>query len=198
MSFQKDLHALGACQDAREWVETRGFKRSWQQCRRADWMIWFAERMARAGSLDVRLPPLAAFALLREVIARTPTARGAPFPHRFEALTVLGNAMEYLKCPPEDRGTRSLRASSARIASVTLRLPLVERPCLALLDAFWQCEGGISSWEQFGWPIVDAARQAQSTIPPARAANIVRMWIPLEVIAAAYRAWGDVGVKSRE
>ena len=41
------LRALGACDEAVEWASTQpDAETAWAQCRRADWMLWIAGRVA--------------------------------------------------------------------------------------------------------------------------------------------------------
>ena len=39
------LRAMGACKEAVEWVKGKTFAEAWQQCERADWMLWLCGRM---------------------------------------------------------------------------------------------------------------------------------------------------------
>jgi hypothetical protein len=42
--FKQHLQAIGACADAREWVGDRTAKQAWDECLRADWLLWWVAR----------------------------------------------------------------------------------------------------------------------------------------------------------
>lgn len=44
--FAKFLVLEGACWDARDWVNDRGLRAAWQQCREPFWMVWLIQRVA--------------------------------------------------------------------------------------------------------------------------------------------------------
>ena len=47
MNWTKALTKLKACEEAVEWAETQpDFSTAWQNCERADWMLWLAGAMA--------------------------------------------------------------------------------------------------------------------------------------------------------
>ena len=46
MTLRKQLAAIGACPEAVKWVGRKGLKRAWTTCERADWMLWYAARVA--------------------------------------------------------------------------------------------------------------------------------------------------------
>ena len=39
--FEKQLKDLGACASARKWATSKTQSEAWQQCERADWMLWY-------------------------------------------------------------------------------------------------------------------------------------------------------------
>lgn len=43
-TFQAELRALGACTPAYEWAEGRTAAEAWDECPRADWLVWYAVR----------------------------------------------------------------------------------------------------------------------------------------------------------
>ena len=45
IDFRKKLSELSACQDAIDWVDNRDFKTAWDDCERADWMLWLMCKM---------------------------------------------------------------------------------------------------------------------------------------------------------
>src|SRR5271170_4918306 len=45
MSLKSKLKALGACEDAVEWVGNRPLSTAWSECERGDWMLWLCARM---------------------------------------------------------------------------------------------------------------------------------------------------------
>jgi hypothetical protein len=42
--FQLHLKSLNACPDARQWAGPRTAKQAWDECERADWLLWWAAR----------------------------------------------------------------------------------------------------------------------------------------------------------
>ena len=46
MKFIKRLEGEQACTEAVEWVNGRGMKRAYDECERADWMLWIFGKMA--------------------------------------------------------------------------------------------------------------------------------------------------------
>jgi hypothetical protein len=45
-ALDQQLRDLGACGDARRWARGRTLPAAWAECRRPDWMLWLASRMA--------------------------------------------------------------------------------------------------------------------------------------------------------
>ena len=43
-ALQEHLESLGACQEAREWAGARTATETWEQCERADWLLWWAAK----------------------------------------------------------------------------------------------------------------------------------------------------------
>ena len=46
--LQVQLRALSACKEAVVWSKGRTFAEAWQQCKRADWMLWLCGKMCGA------------------------------------------------------------------------------------------------------------------------------------------------------
>ena len=46
MRFKERVRNTRACLDAVEWINGRGMKRAYEECERADWMLWMYGRMA--------------------------------------------------------------------------------------------------------------------------------------------------------
>ena len=46
-AFQAYLASVSACHEAREWAARRTARQSWDECERADWLLWWS---ARAGT----------------------------------------------------------------------------------------------------------------------------------------------------
>jgi len=44
--IQKILSDLSACDPAITWAQGKSFYAAWQECKRADWMLWLCGRMA--------------------------------------------------------------------------------------------------------------------------------------------------------
>jgi hypothetical protein len=44
-SSSKILQRLGACQEAIQWVGNRTPRQAWDECERADWLLWIAAKM---------------------------------------------------------------------------------------------------------------------------------------------------------
>src|ERR1700679_1141953 len=42
--FQLHLKSISACPDARQWAGSRTAKQAWDECERADWLLWWAAR----------------------------------------------------------------------------------------------------------------------------------------------------------
>lgn len=57
------LDRLRACESAKAWVGDRSLPTAWNECARADWMLWLAARL----EVDTRLLVRAACACIREV-----------------------------------------------------------------------------------------------------------------------------------
>ena len=60
MKFKEKLEKIDACQEAINWVKTKGFKKSRETCERGDWMLWYVFRHKKQlGLEDMRLITLA-------------------------------------------------------------------------------------------------------------------------------------------
>ena len=68
------LRALGACDEAVEWASTQpDAETAWAQCRRADWMLWIAGRVAGPSTPEGRGQlVLAACACARTALRHVP------------------------------------------------------------------------------------------------------------------------------
>src|ERR1700674_5812415 len=44
MTLQEHLASLDACQAARDWAVDKTASQAWQECDRADWMLWWSAR----------------------------------------------------------------------------------------------------------------------------------------------------------
>lgn len=45
MNLKKKLIKMNACDEAAKWVGDRSLRDAWAECRRADWMLWYAAQM---------------------------------------------------------------------------------------------------------------------------------------------------------
>jgi len=75
--FVEQLMEMGAYSDAVEWASAGGYKtpeEAWAACDRADWMLWYAERIG----VDHKLCILAACDLARTVLHVVPEDVDAP------------------------------------------------------------------------------------------------------------------------
>jgi hypothetical protein len=45
MTFQQQLSNWGACANARKWVGDKTLEEAWEECSRADWMVWLLFRV---------------------------------------------------------------------------------------------------------------------------------------------------------
>jgi hypothetical protein len=43
-AFQRYLSRLGACAESREWAGNRTAREAWDECERADWLLWWATK----------------------------------------------------------------------------------------------------------------------------------------------------------
>ena len=53
--FQSWLDLVGACAEARNWAGSRSAEEAWTQCKRADWLMWWAARRNVKRKILVRL-----------------------------------------------------------------------------------------------------------------------------------------------
>jgi hypothetical protein len=44
VTFYDALVRLGACREARDWVEGKTITRAWRTCKRGDWLLWYVGR----------------------------------------------------------------------------------------------------------------------------------------------------------
>jgi hypothetical protein len=54
MRFQDSLKALEVCPKAVDWVGDRTARQAWDECERADWMLWYAAELGSDRRLIVR------------------------------------------------------------------------------------------------------------------------------------------------
>ena len=74
MDCQKLLHKLYACTEAREWIGERDLESAWNECERADWMLWFAARVG----VDRKLVVLAACDCAETALKYVPEVEDRP------------------------------------------------------------------------------------------------------------------------
>ena len=53
MKFSDKLNDMQACTEAVKWVGRKGLITSWNTCKRADWMLWYATRVLNDRKLIV-------------------------------------------------------------------------------------------------------------------------------------------------
>ena len=74
LSLADRLDALGACEDAIDWVADEGHRSlaaAWAACPRGDWMLWLAARLAgKPGSVAGRRAIRAGAACVRSTLSR--------------------------------------------------------------------------------------------------------------------------------
>ena len=51
--LQKSLITLRACSEAREWAAKRTAAQAWEECERADWLLWWASKTAINSHVDI-------------------------------------------------------------------------------------------------------------------------------------------------
>lgn len=73
MTFKQQLKKLAACNDAIEWAGDRDARAAWNECERADWMLWLAQRV-----LDLKLVMRAACACARTALQFVPAGEDRP------------------------------------------------------------------------------------------------------------------------
>jgi hypothetical protein len=73
-SFRSKLFALGACDDADDWVGNKSLRCAWRTCSRGDWMIWLA---AKAG-VDRKALALVACGCARLSLVHVPSGEDRP------------------------------------------------------------------------------------------------------------------------
>jgi hypothetical protein len=76
MNFRDTLIELNACVDAVKWVGDRDEETAWAECKRADWMLWLAER--RSWGSDKRLLTRAACICARTALRYVPVGEDRP------------------------------------------------------------------------------------------------------------------------
>jgi len=103
MTFKQHLKAIGACQEARVWAGDRTAKEAWEQCERADWLLWWA---AKDGASKQEIV-LVACAIARTVLHLTKDPR---------ALAAIEAAERWADDPSEEN-RRKARAAAADAAA---------------------------------------------------------------------------------
>ena len=74
-ALQEHLESLGAWQEAREWVGARTATETWEQCERADWLLWWAAKTEANTHQQV---VLAACACARRALRFVPEGEDRP------------------------------------------------------------------------------------------------------------------------
>lgn len=75
MTLQDHLKNIGACEEARQWAGTRSALEAWEQCERADWLLWWA---AKTPANDHQGIVRAACACARRALVYTPSGEERP------------------------------------------------------------------------------------------------------------------------
>jgi len=65
---------MGACCEAIDWINKRGIKTAWRDCKRADWMLWAAGRL----NIDQKLIVLCACDIAESVLHLVPEGEDRP------------------------------------------------------------------------------------------------------------------------
>jgi len=73
-NFQDYLKSVHACAEAREWAGDRTARQAWDECERADWLLWWARRAGIARKTLVRI----ACACVRPALAYIPAGELRP------------------------------------------------------------------------------------------------------------------------
>ena len=74
-ALQEHLESLGACPEAREWAGARTATETWEQCERADWLLWWAAKTEANTHQQV---VLAACACARRALRFVPEGEDRP------------------------------------------------------------------------------------------------------------------------
>ena len=74
MKFTDKLNKMAACYEAVKWVNKRGLRTAWRDCKRADWMLWLAGRL----EIDRKLLVLAACDCAETALQYVPEGEDRP------------------------------------------------------------------------------------------------------------------------
>jgi hypothetical protein len=109
--LQAHLEALGACREAREWAGDRSPLAAWDECERADWLLWWAART----KVDTKQKiVLAACACARQALRFVPADEKRP-------LRAIEAAERWAKNPTEKKRKAAARAADAAAYAAAAR-----------------------------------------------------------------------------
>lgn len=104
--LRRHLVALGACGESLVWIDGRTPKQAWEECRRPDWLLWWA---VRTKVNSERAVALALCACARMVVPYVPLGE-------YRHLWAIEAAERHIENPTEGNAARRRDASNAAAA----------------------------------------------------------------------------------
>lgn len=160
--LQAHLKSLDACADAREWAGERTAQQVWDQCDRADWLLWWAARTSANSKQDI--------VRCAATIARTVAhLNGDP-----RVIQAIEAAEVYADKPTEENQQRAAEAARAAGAAWSVcAAGAAEEAAEAAVWAAWTAwtAGGVKPAAGWGDPSAWANWPAWTAEASARAAR---------------------------
>lgn len=175
MTFAEHLIDIGACPEARDWAAGKTSTQAWEECPRADWLIWWAWRDQEAGANTLVDLMAATIAGPRMALRFVPEGENRP-------LAAIEAAERWAANPTEDN------KKAARAAAWAAAEAAAEAATWAATEAA----------RAAAWAATEAATEAAARAAAwaaAGAATEAAAWAATEAVEESHKA---LGAKIRE
>lgn len=177
MTFAEHLIDIGACPEARDWAAGKTSTQAWEECPRADWLIWWAWRDQEAGANTLVDLMAATIAGPRMALRFVPEGENRP-------LAAIEAAERWAANPTEDN------KKAARAAAWAARA--------AAWVAWTAAWAATEAARAAAWAATEAATEAAARAAAwaaAGAATEAAAWAATEAVEESHKA---LGAKIRE
>lgn len=173
--FETDSRLRRACAEAQEWCGDRDARTAWEECPKADWLLWAAGRCG----VDRRLLVLAACDCAEVVLKHTTDPRPA------EAIVVARRWAKTLIDDDREAERAAAEARDAMWAAAEARGAMWTAAEAAARAAMWAAKAAARAERgESMWTAAEAAAREAALAEEATLADLVRARIPFGALGA--------------
>lgn len=182
-TFAERLRVMNACSEAVEWCGDRTLERAWNECERADWLMWLASKHLPRSTVMLAACDCAETALRYVPEGEDRPRRAIEVARRYHRGEATGDELEAARA--------EARAAAREAGGSAARAEARAAARAAACDATWTVEGAAE------WAVLDTAWAAAGgrtsdseawAAPHRQMCNLIRKRITAEMVAESMDA----------